>query len=129
MQNFEQKTEQIPDKVSERVSEILENNTKQNLPKIIKAFEAYIEIRQLHEIPYNDLPQKTRAEMDPSEQVIVFFEKSEEFEPWSDMTNFYGPNSENPWTLADVSSLAQSLKSKTDSPTTLSANDIRNALR
>lgn len=129
MQNFEQTAEQNPNKVSERISEILENTPKQKLPEIITELETYIEIRQLHETPYDELPQSVRADMDRSEQAIVFLEKTEEFEPWFDMTDFYGPNSENPWTLAEVSSLAQSLKSKTDSPATLSADDIRNALR
>ncbi len=129
MQNFEQALEQNPNKVSERVSEILKNTPKQNLPEIITELETYLEIRQLHETPYDELPQKVRADMDRSEQAVVFLEKTEEFEPWFDINDFYGPGSENPWTLAEVSSLAQSLKSKTDSQTTLSADDIRNALR
>lgn len=129
MQNFDQKAEQIPDKVLERVSKILENTPKQKLPEIITELETYIEIRQLHETPYDELPQKVRADMGRSEQAIVFFEKTEEFEPWFDINDLYGPGSENPWTLAEVSSLVKLLKSKTNSPTPLSAEDIRNALR
>lgn len=129
MQNFEQTAEQNPNKVSDRVSEILENTPKQKLPEIITELETYIEIRQLHETPYDELPQKVRADMDRSEQAVVFLEKIDEFEPWFDINDLYGPGSENPWTLAEVSSLAESLKSKTASPTTLSADAIRNALR
>lgn len=129
MQNFEQTAEQNPNKVSDRVSEILENTPKQKLPEIITELETYIEIRQLHETPYDELPQKVRADMGRSEQAVVFLEKIDGFEPWFDINDFYGPGSENPWTLAEVSSLVQSLKSKTNSQTTLSVDDIRNALR
>jgi len=66
--------------------------------------------------------------MDRGEQPNFFLDKIDGFEPWYDINDFYGPGSENPWTLDEVKTLITALQEKITPAATTTIADIKEAL-
>lgn len=99
------------------------------LPAIIKDLKQYCEIRQFNETDYDDLPQEDRATMDRGEKPNFFMDKIDAFDSWYDINDFYGPGSENAWTLDEVKALVSALQEKITPAAATTVADIKEALK